>query len=692
VIAYVVNLRSDSVTPINVATDKPGQAITVGSFPDAIAITPDGTTAYVANRGSGTVTPIDTTTSTAGQAIKVGAGPDAIAITPDGKTAYVVNNGSGTVTPIDTTTSTAGQAIKVGAGPDAIAITPDGKTAYVVNNGSGTVTSINTATGTARTAVTVGSFPDAIAITPDGKTAYAANGGSGTVTPVNTATSKAGQSVKVGFGPGFIAIAPDGTTAYVAAGNAVTPINTATSKAGQAIPVGIGPDYIAITPDGTTAYVANQGCGCEGGTNLNTVIPINTATSTADHAISGFTGPDYIAITPDGTTAYVANGGSDTVTPVNTATSTAGPAIKVGNYPIAIAITPVAARVAPVPAGFEAASASFVSPAVGFVLGGVGCQPQRACTARLVSSTDGGGRWHFLPAPSLRLFNKAGDVLTQASRVSSVLFAGRRDGWLYGPGLWSTRDGGAHWRRISLGRAIVPALGGGVVAMAASAGTAYAVVSPDPFNGGPDELFSSPVGRNAWTRVASVTAGQGAVLAVAGRAVWFADGGGEVTHLWRTTDGVHWRQFEFRCPGPGYWLQGIAAASTSHVVLLCAGDGAAGSMGKEVLESTNGGQSVHLTGRAPLGGDPSGIAVPPGRPNVITLAAASGASFLYRSDDGGKTWAGITVPGSGGGLPLNSLSYVSRTVGWVVVGGPGSGAGRLLRTTDAGRTWHQIGF
>jgi photosystem II stability/assembly factor-like uncharacterized protein len=41
---------------------------------------------------------------------------------------------------------------------------------------------------------------------------------------------------------------------------------------------------------------------------------------------------------------------------------------------------------------------------------------------------------------------------------------------------------------------------------------------------------------------------------------------------------------------------------------------------------------------------------------------------------------------------LNSLSYVSRTVGWIVVGGPGSGASRLLQTTDAGRTWHQIGF
>ncbi len=43
------------------------------------------------------MTPIDTTTNTAGTAITVGSGPIGIAITPDGQTAYVANNGS--VTP-----------------------------------------------------------------------------------------------------------------------------------------------------------------------------------------------------------------------------------------------------------------------------------------------------------------------------------------------------------------------------------------------------------------------------------------------------------------------------------------------------------------------------------------------------------------------------------------------------------------
>jgi hypothetical protein len=130
---------------------------------------------------------------------------------------------------------------------------------------------------------------------------------------------------------------------------------------------------------------------------------------------------------------------------------------------------------AAVPVGFQPAAASSRSPASGIVLGRVACKELvngvgSPCAARLVATTDGGAHWRFLTAPAVLFFNAAGDIHTQASRVSSVVFAGRRDGWLYGTALWSTRDGGARWCRLSLG--------GTIEAMAASAGTAYAVVAP----------------------------------------------------------------------------------------------------------------------------------------------------------------------------------------------------------------------
>ena len=103
------------MTPIDTATNTAGTAITVGSAPRGVAITPDGKTAYVTNDGSGSVTPIDTATNTAGTAIAVGRSPFGVAITPDGKTAYVANFNSGSVTPIDTATNTPGTPIAVGS-------------------------------------------------------------------------------------------------------------------------------------------------------------------------------------------------------------------------------------------------------------------------------------------------------------------------------------------------------------------------------------------------------------------------------------------------------------------------------------------------------------------------------------------------------------------------------------------------
>ena len=102
---------------------------------------------------------------------------------------------------------------------------------------------------------------------------------------------------------------------------------------------------------------------------------------------------------------------------------------------------PAGPGLAAVPAGFRPAWASFLSPGSGFVLGGVGCTPGKACTARLVATTDGGARWHVVKAPAVRLSD-----LSAGGSVSRVVFASARVGWLYGPGLWSTRDGGADWR------------------------------------------------------------------------------------------------------------------------------------------------------------------------------------------------------------------------------------------------------
>jgi len=66
--AYIVNANDSSVTPIGIATNTAGTAITGGGLtgPVRIAITPNGQTAYVTNAGGNSVTPINLATNTAG--------------------------------------------------------------------------------------------------------------------------------------------------------------------------------------------------------------------------------------------------------------------------------------------------------------------------------------------------------------------------------------------------------------------------------------------------------------------------------------------------------------------------------------------------------------------------------------------------------------------------------------------------
>lgn len=334
-----------------------------------------------------------------------------------------------------------------------------------------------------------------------------------------------------------------------------------------------------------------------------------------------------------------------------------------GATPATLSPTSAAARV---PASFQPAAASFVTPSWGVVLGGVACPPKRPCRARLAATADSGAHWRFLTAPDVSL-----------NQVSAVMFASSRNGWLYGgPGLYATHDGGAHWSTISLG--------GPVHAMAAAAGTAYAMVQRRA--GG--QLWRSPAGFNAWARAGTMT---GTALGVYGKAAWF----GSATRLWATTSGVHWRQYPFACPA-GFELGAIAAASSSHVAFSCNQAQGMFHTVKDVLVSVNGGRTAHLTGQARVGGNLYGqfFAVPPGLASVITIAAVTpGPSYLSRSADSGKTWVSIAIPGTSGGTPLTSLSYASRSVGTVVVGSPGpAGPHQLLRTTDTGLTWHPVRF
>ena len=293
--AYVTNAGvPDNVSVIDTATNaQAAPAITVGTDPAGVAITPDGRRAYVANQGGG-VTVIDTSTNTTvGAPIPVGTAPTDVAIAPNGARAYVTNFTSNFISIIDTATNTTlAEQIPVGANAKRIAITPDGTRAYVLVGGIVRVVDLatNTVVGPP---IAVGTDPNEIAITPGGTRAYVPNQNSSNVSMIDLATNTTTATIPLPVEPSAIAITPDGSRAYVTTGNNdVRVIDLTTNTvSGAPIPVGNGADAVGITPDGARVYVANR--------LVDNLSVINTATnSVIGGTVPVGDDPQDIAIVP----------------------------------------------------------------------------------------------------------------------------------------------------------------------------------------------------------------------------------------------------------------------------------------------------------------------------------------------------------------------------------------------------------
>jgi DNA-binding beta-propeller fold protein YncE len=287
-------------------------AVTVGSNPHGIAITPDGTTAVVANAGNpGGVTFVNLTTfatqarSFAGQP---SSQPGIVAITPDGATALVVqlNNvvlvglasksvagvfsspcvgttlygiaitpdGSAAVMPdfnagctsdvVDIITlpgATLANAYPLSTSATAFgaAVTPDGASALITRGVTATSMRRLDLSSGAVTTISNTSSTYGVAVTPDGMTALATSGSGDTVKLISLTTNAVTGSIAYASNSdvGNIAIAPGGQTAVVVGDFDVGILSIATSSVVTKLP-GAGRS-VAITPDGKRALFTGAG-------------------------------------------------------------------------------------------------------------------------------------------------------------------------------------------------------------------------------------------------------------------------------------------------------------------------------------------------------------------------------------------------------------------------------------------------
>jgi hypothetical protein len=297
-----------------------------------------------------------------------------------------------------------------------------------------------------------------------------------------------------------------------------------------------------------------------------------------------------------------------------------------------------------------------------------------------------------LPAPPAVYVNRVETTATTPT-VSEVRFADVRDGWIYGPSLLATHDGGATWQPVDLG--------GSVVDLETSGGFVDALVSPcgsEETCSGPIRLEQAPATGGSFTTVLTgpiVQSSNTEVLALSLHApmgfVNLREPDSLQGGLWATQNLANpsgWNSFANPCDvSAGYSLDAFVAPDATSLYSLCSGEGGAGSVTKEVIK-TQGGHST-VVGQPPPGGDPESLAVTSS--GTLVVSAASGASELYRSTDGGVSWS--TLSFNDGGIGFNDLGFTTSTQGVVIHGQPGPPTGyasQLLMTADGGATWHAV--
>jgi photosystem II stability/assembly factor-like uncharacterized protein len=390
-------------------------------------------------------------------------------------------------------------------------------------------------------------------------------------------------------------------------------------------------------------------------------------------------------------------GGSSSGSTTRPHPSTTGPSSKSTVSPTTTASSPSGG---PVPAGFQAQSATFVSADQGWVLGRTPCA-DAICTS-VVRTSDDGATWSSIPAPADGLENPQSGS-SSSSGVSEIRFADNLDGWVFGPDLWSTHDGGTTWSHITSGPGAAP-----VVDLESSGGSVYAVTercSPQA-SICPGQLWRSDNTTDGFDPVAAFNlepenGNTVPVLALHDATGYLVTGTVGPSTLMITGNGTTWSPEPDPCPAQLDEIS-VAPVDTVRAAMLCSGQGASGSTVKAVLATSDGGHTWVPEGKSPPSGGDGGTL---SAANVSTLAIAtsSGASEVYRSVDGGATWT-TPLSLSDGGEGWGDFGFTDSANGLAIhapigryqtvsAGSPTpTGTGSLYLTSNGGATWSPVVF
>lgn len=324
------------------------------------------------------------------------------------------------------------------------------------------------------------------------------------------------------------------------------------------------------------------------------------------------------------------------------------------------------------------------------------------CQGGVGSTTDGGRRF-TRPAVA-----DAWRCDANAPASSLAADAGG-DVFLYGPALYASHDHGRSWTQTRLG--------GQVLAISAAGRSVWAVVARCHGHGDqPDQcplrLMVSANGGRSWQAArhqlpgATVPgfgrqpAGQAALVRTSATSAYALSGPQpnpqgrpSTARIWVTSNGgASWTRHRVPCGTDGL-SAALAVAPDRTIFVACAGEPSAGSQGKSVTSSTDGGRT--WTAPTPCRDDDcpplstgylGQIAAPSGR----TVFLAGARSSLLVSRDGGRAWRLVRpVIGDDGGGTGQVMFF---GLDGVVFGYNGSHdeLPAIWRTSDGGAHWRLI--
>ncbi|MFI5828722.1 PxKF domain-containing protein [Streptomyces sp. NPDC051578] len=272
---YLTDFHTNSLVTYDLSSDSVVGTVPVGTRPQAVAVSPEGSQAWVVNLFGNSVSVVDTATNTVITPVAAGRQPYTVAFSPDGAHAYVSENAGGHpgIEVIDTATLTATAYIPVAYTATRLAPTSDGTRLYAAV--SGDIAVIDTASNTVTASIPTADRRSigGLAISPDGTKVYATNVNIGTLSVVDTASGTLAATVPIAQTVGALALSPDGARAYVTASSAgiVAVIDTATATVSATVPIAGSPNTVLADPDGKHLYVA---------TGLGAMAVIDTASNT----------------------------------------------------------------------------------------------------------------------------------------------------------------------------------------------------------------------------------------------------------------------------------------------------------------------------------------------------------------------------------------------------------------------------